>query len=117
MDVPTSPVAEANRQRVSWVGMMPPIAAGTPRGLEADLAMRLGGRAAPGAADNALQVHGGNGYVQEYRNSRISRDDRISHVFEGAAEIQAQVTATSPLWRNTTRINLLLRASLFVLTD
>ncbi len=44
-------------------------------------------------ADNALQIHGGNGYAQEYKISRVLCDARILNIFEGAAEIQAQVVA------------------------
>ena len=45
------------------------------------------------AADNALQIHGGNGFALEYQISRILCDARILNIFEGAAEIQAQVIA------------------------
>jgi (2S)-methylsuccinyl-CoA dehydrogenase len=45
------------------------------------------------AADNAVQIHGGNGYALEYRISRVLVDARILNVFEGAAEIQAQIVA------------------------
>jgi len=50
-------------------------------------------RAAWSAADNAVQVHGGNGYAEEYEVSRLLVDARILNIFEGAAEIQAQVVA------------------------
>ena len=45
------------------------------------------------AADNALQIHGGNGFALEFEISRILCDARILNIFEGAAEIQAQVIA------------------------
>ncbi len=61
--------------------------------LEAGMAKLLGARVAWAAADNALQIHGGNGFAQEYRISRILCDARILNIFEGAAEIQAQVIA------------------------
>ncbi|HEY6963794.1 MAG TPA: acyl-CoA dehydrogenase family protein, partial [Erythrobacter sp.] len=48
-------------------------------------------RAAWSAADNAVQIHGGNGYALEYPVSRVLCDARILNIFEGAAEIQAQV--------------------------
>ena len=44
-------------------------------------------------ADGALQIHGGNGYALEYKISRVLCDARILNIFEGAAEIQAQVIA------------------------
>ena len=61
--------------------------------LEAGMAKLLGARVAWAAADNALQVHGGNGFALEYQISRILCDARILNIFEGAAEIQAQVIA------------------------
>ena len=61
--------------------------------LEAGMAKLLGARIAWSAADNALQIHGGNGYAMEYEISRVLCDARILNIFEGAAEIQAQVIA------------------------
>jgi (2S)-methylsuccinyl-CoA dehydrogenase len=61
--------------------------------LEAGMAKLLGARVAWSAADNALQIHGGNGFALEYQISRILCDARILNIFEGAAEIQAQVVA------------------------
>ena len=61
--------------------------------LEAGMAKLLGARVAWSAADNGLQIHGGNGFALEYPISRILCDARILNIFEGAAEIQAQVIA------------------------
>ncbi|MEM8804385.1 MAG: acyl-CoA dehydrogenase, partial [Pseudomonadota bacterium] len=61
--------------------------------LEAGMAKLLGARVAWAAADNGLQIHGGNGFALEYQISRILCDARILNIFEGAAEIQAQVIA------------------------
>ena len=61
--------------------------------LEAGMEKLLGARVAWAAADNALQIHGGNGFALEYQISRILCDARILNIFEGAAEIQAQVIA------------------------
>ncbi len=61
--------------------------------LEAGMAKLLGARVAWAAADNGLQVHGGNGFALEYAISRVLCDARILNIFEGAAEIQAQVIA------------------------
>jgi (2S)-methylsuccinyl-CoA dehydrogenase len=60
---------------------------------EAGMAKLLGARVAWANADNAVQVHGGNGYALEYPISRVLCDARILNIFEGAAEIQAQVIA------------------------
>ena len=61
--------------------------------IEAGMAKLLGARVAWAAADNALQVHGGNGFALEYKISRVLCDARILNIFEGAGEIQAQVIA------------------------
>ncbi len=61
--------------------------------LEAGMAKLLAARVAWAAADNAVQVHGGNGFALEFPISRILCDARILNIFEGAAEIQAQVIA------------------------
>mgnify|MGYP001997882123 CR=1 FL=1 len=61
--------------------------------LEAGMAKLLAARIAWTAADNSLQIHGGNGFALEYPISRVLCDARILNIFEGAAEIQAQVIA------------------------
>ena len=61
--------------------------------LEAGMAKLLGARVAWACADNALQIHGGNGFALEFPISRVLCDARILNIFEGAAEIQAQVIA------------------------
>jgi (2S)-methylsuccinyl-CoA dehydrogenase len=61
--------------------------------LEAGMAKLLAARVAWAAADNGLQIHGGNGFALEYKISRVLCDARILNIFEGAAEIQAQVIA------------------------
>ena len=61
--------------------------------LEAGLAKMLAARIAWSAADNALQVHGGNGFALEYPVSRVLCDARILNIFEGAGEVQAMVIA------------------------
>jgi (2S)-methylsuccinyl-CoA dehydrogenase len=61
--------------------------------IEAGMAKLLAARVAWSNADNALQIHGGNGYALEYPISRVLCDARILNIFEGAAEIQAQIIA------------------------
>lgn len=61
--------------------------------LEAGMAKLYAARVAWAAADNAVQIHGGNGFALEYPVSRVLCDARILNIFEGAAEIQAQVIA------------------------
>lgn len=64
---------------------------GTRCDIEAGMAKLLAARTAWSAADQAVQIHGGNGYALEYPISRVLCDARILNIFEGAAEIQAQV--------------------------
>ncbi|MBI1244840.1 MAG: acyl-CoA dehydrogenase [Alphaproteobacteria bacterium] len=59
--------------------------------VEAGMAKLFAARAAWAAADDCVQIHGGNGYASEYAASRLLADARILNIFEGAAEIQAQV--------------------------
>jgi (2S)-methylsuccinyl-CoA dehydrogenase len=68
--------------------------------LEAGMAKLLAARVAWMCADNCVQIHGGNGYAQEYPASRILCDARILNIFEGTAEIQATVIARRLLESN-----------------
>ena len=61
--------------------------------LEAGMAKLLAARVAWAAADNAVQIHGGNGFALEYPISRVLQDARILNIFEGAGEVQAMVIA------------------------
>ena len=61
--------------------------------LEAGMAKLLAARVAWAAADNAVQIHGGNGFALEFPVSRVLCDARILNIFEGAAEIQATIIA------------------------
>ncbi len=60
---------------------------------QAGMAKLLAARVAWAAADGAVQIHGGNGFALEFPISRVLCDARILNIFEGAAEIQAQVIA------------------------
>jgi (2S)-methylsuccinyl-CoA dehydrogenase len=61
--------------------------------LEAGMAKLLAARVAWAAADNAVQIHGGNGFALEFPVSRLLCDARILSIFEGSAEIQAHIIA------------------------
>ncbi len=61
--------------------------------LEAGMAKLLATRAAWESADGNVQIHGGNGFAEEYTASRLLVDARVLSIFEGANEIQAHVVA------------------------
>ena len=67
--------------------------------IEAGMAKLLAARVAWTNSDSALQIHGGNGYALEYPISRVLCDSRILNIFEGAAEIQAQIVVKGLLAR------------------
>ncbi len=67
--------------------------------IEAGMAKLLAARVAWSNSDSALQIHGGNGYALEYPISRVLCDSRILNIFEGAAEIQAQIVVKGLLAR------------------
>ncbi|MDB5860314.1 MAG: isovaleryl-CoA dehydrogenase [Ramlibacter sp.] len=67
--------------------------------IEAGMAKLLAARVAWSNADQSLQIHGGNGYALEFEISRVLCDARILNIFEGAAEIQAQVVGRGLLAR------------------
>jgi (2S)-methylsuccinyl-CoA dehydrogenase len=68
--------------------------------IEAGMAKLLAARVAWSNADTGLQIHGGNGYALEFEISRVLCDARILNIFEGAAEIQAQVIGRGLLARS-----------------
>ena len=68
--------------------------------VEAGMAKLLGARVAWACSDNSLQIHGGNGFAFEYPISRLLCDSRILNIFEGAAEMQAEVIARRLLTSN-----------------
>ena len=67
--------------------------------IEAGIAKLYAARAAWAAADDCVQIHGGNGYALEYDAARLLADARILNIFEGAAEIQANIVARGLLER------------------
>jgi (2S)-methylsuccinyl-CoA dehydrogenase len=67
--------------------------------IEAGMAKLLAARVAWSNADAGVQIHGGNGYALEFEMSRVLCDARILNIFEGAAEIQAQVIGRGLLTR------------------
>lgn len=70
---------------------------GQPFTREAAMAKLYASEAAGRIADQALQIHGGYGYVKEYPVERYYRDVRVTRIYEGTSEIQRLVIARSLL--------------------
>jgi alkylation response protein AidB-like acyl-CoA dehydrogenase len=66
---------------------------GRPFTKEAAMAKVFATEAGGRAADRALQIHGGYGYVKEYPVERYYRDVRVTRIYEGTSEIQRLVIA------------------------
>ncbi|MCP4799569.1 MAG: acyl-CoA dehydrogenase, partial [bacterium] len=66
---------------------------GEPHSREAAMAKLAASEAACYTADEALQIHGGYGYIKEYPVERFYRDARITRIYEGTSEIQRLVIA------------------------
>ncbi|MGW7100795.1 acyl-CoA dehydrogenase family protein [Streptomyces sp. NPDC054838] len=61
---------------------------GQPFATEASTAKLFASEAAVRAAGNALQVHGGYGYIDEYPAGKLLRDARVMTLYEGTSQIQ-----------------------------
>jgi alkylation response protein AidB-like acyl-CoA dehydrogenase len=66
---------------------------GRPFSKQAAMAKVFATEAAGRAADAALQIHGGFGYVKDYPVERYYRDVRVTRIYEGTSEIQRLVIA------------------------
>lgn len=86
------------RQLTYWAAKR--LESGKRSDIEAGMAKLIAARLAWSCADNALQIHGGNGYSTEYTISRVLCDARILNIFEGAAEIQAGIIGRGLMSRN-----------------
>jgi alkylation response protein AidB-like acyl-CoA dehydrogenase len=71
--------------------------AGKPYGQAAAMAKLLASKIAVQAALEAIQIHGGYGYVREYHVERYLRDAKITEIYEGTSEIQRIVISRSLL--------------------
>jgi alkylation response protein AidB-like acyl-CoA dehydrogenase len=71
--------------------------AGQPFGAEAAMAKLFASKTAVQSALEAIQIHGGYGYVREYLVERYLRDAKITEIYEGTSEIQRIVIARSLL--------------------
>jgi alkylation response protein AidB-like acyl-CoA dehydrogenase len=71
--------------------------AGQPFGQDAAMAKLFASKIAVQAALEAIQIHGGYGYVQEYLVERYLRDAKITEIYEGTSEIQRVIISRSLL--------------------
>ena len=65
--------------------------------LSGAMAKLYASKVAMDVAVEAVQVHGGNGYVKEYHVERLMRDAKITQIYEGTSEIQKIVISRSIL--------------------
>jgi alkylation response protein AidB-like acyl-CoA dehydrogenase/rubredoxin len=70
-----------------------------PYGKESAIAKMYASEVAVEVANEALQIHGGNGYLKGMEVERFYRDAKITTIYEGTSEIQRVVIASSILGR------------------
>jgi alkylation response protein AidB-like acyl-CoA dehydrogenase len=85
-------------QRAAWLKD-----SGRPFSREAAMAKLYASEAATWVTHQAIQIHGGYGYVKEYAVERYYRDARVMEIYEGTSEIQRLVIARS-LMRDGVRV-------------
>jgi alkylation response protein AidB-like acyl-CoA dehydrogenase len=61
------------------------------------MAKWFSGKTAVYCADEALQMHGGYGYIDEYKVQRLYRDAKILEIYEGTKEVEKTIVARSVL--------------------
>ena len=66
-------------------------------GLSSAMAKLFSSRVAMWVTTEAVQVHGGYGYVKEYHVERLMRDAKITQIYEGTSEVQKIVISRSIL--------------------
>jgi alkylation response protein AidB-like acyl-CoA dehydrogenase len=88
-----------NIQAARWMIMKAAMLkdAGQPFGQDAAMAKLFASKIAVQAALEAIQIHGGYGYVQEYLVERYLRDAKITEIYEGTSEIQRLVISRTLL--------------------
>ncbi|MBI4627186.1 MAG: acyl-CoA dehydrogenase family protein [Candidatus Rokubacteria bacterium] len=77
--------------------------AGKPFGVAAAMAKLFAAETAMKATTDAIQVHGGYGYIREYEVERYFRDAKSTQIYEGTSQIQKLVIAREVLGRTAGR--------------
>ena len=86
-------VAKTMLYRVAWMKD-----AGTKRFTKESAMVKLfASEMAHRVCHKALQIHGGYGYVKDYKIERLYRDQRITEIYEGTSEIQRLVISRALL--------------------
>ncbi|MBC9245149.1 acyl-CoA dehydrogenase [Paracoccus sp. 11-3] len=67
--------------------------AGLPCLTEASMAKLVASEMAEKVCSDAIQIHGGYGYLRDYPVERIYRDVRVTQIYEGTSEVQRLVIA------------------------
>ena len=83
----------ASRELTRYAAMHEPRRHG---GLLAAEAKLLASEAANRACYEALQIHGGNGFCEDYEVARLYRDVRVTTLYEGTSEMQRLVISRLP---------------------
>ncbi|MEJ5919190.1 acyl-CoA dehydrogenase family protein [Corynebacterium sp. H78] len=85
--------ARAHAARVAWYDAAAKMAAGKDFRREAYIAKMIASEAAMDNSRDATQIHGGYGFMNEYRVSRHYRDSKILEIGEGTTEVQLMLIA------------------------
>jgi alkylation response protein AidB-like acyl-CoA dehydrogenase len=70
---------------------------GLPFTREASMAKLFASEMANRVAHRALQIHGGYGYIKEYKIERLYRDARLNTIYQGTSEVQRMIIARETL--------------------
>ncbi|MCT1425476.1 acyl-CoA dehydrogenase family protein [Corynebacterium sanguinis] len=85
--------ARAHTARLAWMDAAAKMVAGQDFRKEASIAKLVASEAAMDNARDATQIHGGYGFMNEYRVARHYRDSKILEIGEGTSEVQLMLIA------------------------
>lgn len=74
--------------------------------LEASCAKMFASEMLGRIADRNVQVHGGNGYIREYRAEQLFRDARLFRIYEGTTQIQQMIIAKNVISKTKSKLGL-----------
>jgi short-chain 2-methylacyl-CoA dehydrogenase len=85
----------AHTSRLAWLRAAAKLDAGQPFSREAAIAKLHASEAAVASAREAVQVHGGYGFIEEFPVARFYRDAKILEIGEGTSEVMRILIARS----------------------